>query len=220
MNYTGDRLTAVQDDLNRRLAFHYDNGDQHITRITDWSGRTFRYAYDNGNLVRVDTPLAVAGRIGSTTYDYYTATDGTNLDRAMRSFTRPTGYSMTFEYYTNGKTFRHTDSLGQSFTFRYNTFRRETTTVDERGISQTYLFNEWGQQLQHVQGDGSRMRYEYTDSAHPLKETRRVHALGFETKNTYDAEGNLRKTILPDGSTLEYAGYNAVTGQTTPFFPR
>ena len=113
-----------------------------ITRVTDWSGRTFRYTYANSNLMRVDSPLAVAGEIESTTYAYYTAADGSNLDHAMRSFTRPTGYSMEFEYYTNGKTFRHTDSLGQSFTFR-----RETTTVDERGVSQTYLFNEWGQQL-------------------------------------------------------------------------
>ncbi len=209
MNYNGDKLASVQDDLNRRLTFHYDNGDQHITRITDWSGRTFRYTYANNNLVRVDSPLAVDGQINSTTYAYYTAADGTNLDHAMRSFTRPTGYSMEFEYYTNGKTFRHTDSLGQSFTFRYNTFRRETTTVDERGISQTYLFNEWGQQLQHVQGDDSRTRYEYANSAHPLKETRRIHALGYETKNTYDAAGNLTKTTLPDGSTLEYFSYNA-----------
>ncbi len=141
MNYNGDKLASVQDDLNRHLTFHYDNNDLHITRITDWSGRTFRYIYDNNNLVRFDSPLAVEGQIDSTTYEYYTAADGTNLDHAMRSFTRPTGYSMAFEYYTNGKTFRHTDSLGQSFTFRYNTFRRETTTMDERGISQTYLFN-------------------------------------------------------------------------------
>lgn len=111
MHYNGDKLASVQDDLNRHLTFHYDNNDLYITRITDWSGRTFRYIYDNNNLVRFDSPLAVDGQIDSTTYAYYTAADGTNLDHAMRSFTRPTGYSMAFEYYTNGRTFRHTDSL-------------------------------------------------------------------------------------------------------------
>jgi len=208
-NNSGTNLTAVQDDLNRRLTFYYDNGDQQITRITDWSGRTYQYTYSNNNLVRFDSPLAVEGQINATTYDYYSATDGTNLAHAMQSFTRPTGYSMTFEYYTNGKTFRHTDSLGQSYTFRYNAFRRETTTVDERGISQTYRFNEWGQQLQHQRGDDSRARYAYSNSAHPLKETRRTHALGYVTTNTYDAAGNLSKTTLPDGSTQEYRGYTA-----------
>ncbi|HEB94601.1 MAG TPA: transglutaminase domain-containing protein, partial [Gammaproteobacteria bacterium] len=62
MNYNGNKLASVQDGLNRRLTFHYDNSDQHITRITDWSGRTFRYTYANNNLVRFDSPLAVEGQ--------------------------------------------------------------------------------------------------------------------------------------------------------------
>ncbi|OAI24400.1 MULTISPECIES: hypothetical protein [Methylomonas] len=91
---------------------------------------------------------------------------------------------MQFEYYANGKTFLRTDSQGHSYTFRYNKFRRETTTVDERGNSQTHLFNEYGQPLQQLQGDGSRLVYEYQDTANPLSETRRRDALGHAVQYT------------------------------------
>lgn len=50
--------------------------------------RTFRYAYANNNLVRFDSPLAVEGKIDSTTYAYYTTADGANLDHAMQSLRR------------------------------------------------------------------------------------------------------------------------------------
>jgi len=209
--YSGNNLQTVTDDLSRNLTFYYDDGNAHITRVVDWVDRTYRYNYDtSNNLASYEPPLAVAGIEASTTYTYYLAADGQNLDHAMESFTKPNGDTMTFEYYTNGKVFRHTNSHGKSFTFRYNTFRRETTTVNERGISQTYLFNEWGQQLQHVQGDGSRRTYEYNDTDNPLNETTVRHALGYETLHEYDStDGDLKKSTLPDGSTLEYYGKNA-----------
>jgi len=208
--YSGNNLQYVTDDLNRALTFYYDDGNAHITRVVDWSARTYRYGYDARNdLVSYEPPLAISGDEPPTTYAYYVATDGTNLDHAMMSFTRPNGDVMTFEYYTNGKVFRHTDALGKTFTFRYNKFRRETTTVDERGTRQTYLFNEWGQQLEHVQGDGSKRYYEYNDADNPMDETVVRHALGYVTQHEYDAtDGDLNKSTLPDGSTLEYFGEN------------
>jgi RHS repeat-associated protein len=209
--YSGANLSTVVDGIGRTLRFWYDNGGSHFTRITDWAGRTFRYTYDGrGNLVKFESPEVVAGRRGSSTaYTYYTAADGTNLDHALKTYTRPNGNGMSFEYYANGKIFRHTDSQGHTYTFRYNKFRRETTTVDERGVSQTYLFNEWGQQLQHQQGDGSRLVYEYQDAANPLNETQRRDALGNTIRYAYDASGNVTTMTLPDGSTVTYEGYNA-----------
>lgn len=209
--YSNGNLATVVDGIGRTLRFWYDNGGHHITRITDWAGRTFRYTYDGrGDLVKFESPEVVAGRRGgSTTYSYYTAADGTNLDHALKTYTRPNGNGMSFEYYANGKTFRHTDSQGHSYTFRYNKFRRETTTVDERGVRQTYLFNEWGQQLQHQQGDGSRLVYEYKDTANPLNETQRRDSLGNTIRYAYDVAGNVTTMTLPDGSTVTYEDYNA-----------
>ena len=206
LNYTGSKLNTVVDDLNRALTFYYDDNNNHITRVIDRDDRTYRYIYSNNNLVEFKTPKAIAGLEESTDYAYYTAADGTNLDHAMKSFTRPNGYGMTFQYYTNGQVFRHTDGKGKSFTFRYNNFKRETITTDERGITQTYLFNKDGQQIQHTQGDETQLKYEYADTNNPLNETKRRHVLGYETQYAYDLSGDLTKTTLPDGSTLEYSG--------------
>ena len=224
LTYDDGNLDSVRDDLDRSLTFHYDDADQHITRVVDWSGRSFRYSYNNNDLISFATPLAIAGQEPPTTYDYYVAADGTNLDHAMESFTRPGGENMRFEYYTNGKVFRHVDAKGQSFTFRYNKFRRETTTVDERGVSQTYLFNEYGQQLSHLQGDGSRMDYKYEDVddpadpddfANPLSETLSRNTLGYDTRYDYDDLGNLIESTLPDGSMIRYLGLNSFSQPCT-----
>ncbi|MCQ8105009.1 DUF6531 domain-containing protein [Methylomonas sp. SURF-2] len=209
--YSAGNLFTATDGIGRSLHFWYDNGGSHITRITDWAGRTYRYTYDSrGDLVKYESSEMVAGsRAGSTSYAYYQAADGTNLDHALKAYTRPNGNAMQFEYYANGKTFRHTDSQGHSYTFRYNKFRRETTTVDERGVSQTHLFNEYGQPLQQWQGDGSRLVYEYQDTANPLSETRRRDALGHAVQYSYDAIGNVTVMTQPDGSTVTYQDYNA-----------
>ena len=45
---------------------------------------------------------------------YYSATDGVNLNHAMSQYTLPRGNGMHFEYYVNGRVFRHTTTLGES----------------------------------------------------------------------------------------------------------
>ncbi|MCU7966048.1 MAG: hypothetical protein KZQ74_02415, partial [gamma proteobacterium symbiont of Bathyaustriella thionipta] len=208
-------LESVRDDLYHTIDFFYDNNDSHITHIDDWSGHSWHYTYADNNLVKYETTLAITGKEHPTTYEYYTAADGANLDHALLRYTRPTGKSMTFEYYTNAKVFRHTDDLDNHYTFRYNAFRRETTTIDERGIKQRYLFNEYGQQLSHIQGDGAQLSYEYSDRSQPLNETLRRHALGYETQYQYDNNGNLIRTTLPDNSTLQSIGLNAYNSPCT-----
>ncbi|WP_340680468.1 RHS repeat-associated core domain-containing protein [Paraglaciecola sp.] len=207
--YSGNNLSKVTNSLNNFLTFHYDDNDQHITRITDWLSRTWSYDYQNNNLVEVSTPLASIGELSATTYSYYDENDGINLGHAMESYTRPNGDSLTLQYFTNGKVFRHTNALGKTFTFSYNEYRRETTTVDEAGISQTYIFNQYGQQIEHVRGDGARTLYSYTDSANPFSETNRRNALGYNTQNAYNSSRDLILTTLPDGSTIEYSGHNS-----------
>ena len=211
MSYGDGKLSGVTDDLNRGLTFHYDNNDHHITRITDWSDRAYRYTYVNNNLDSFEPPVAVSGLEYPTKYTYYTSADYKKLDHVLKSFVRPNGDSMEFEYYSNGRVFRHTDESGQQYTFRYNPLRRETTTVDERGVSQTYLFNKHGQQVRHTQGDGSRLKYEYLDEKNQLFKTASRNALGYQTKYQYsdDGNGNLLTTTYPDESTLEFRGHNA-----------
>lgn len=202
------RLDTVSDDLGRVVDFQYDGASTHIARIVDWDNRVFRYTYADDNLIKYESPEAVAGNKAAMTYNYYTATDGTNLDHAMKSFTKPNGNSMTFEYYTNGRVFRHINSEGKAYNFRYNPFRRESTTIDERGVSETFLFNDKGLPVEHTLGDGTRMRYEYTDARHPLSETARINELGYRTESFYDDDANLVRMRMPDGSEIQYLDYN------------
>jgi YD repeat-containing protein len=137
-------------------------------------------------------------------------TNGPNLDRAMRRFEYPSGESMVFEYYSNGKVFRHTDNLGQTFTFRYNDFRRETTSIDEAGRKETYLFNEYGQQIVHTRADGTRLTYDYTNADHPLSETSWRNALGYTTEYIYESgsdSAHIAEQQLPEGSTIRFTDY-------------
>ncbi|WP_232516609.1 hypothetical protein [Thauera sinica] len=93
--------------LARALTFTY-NGSR-LSQISDWSGRTWQYTVDaNGDLVTFKNPLAVAGSQNPVTYQYYTSADGANLAHAMKRYQLPRGNGMGFEYYQNGRVFRHT----------------------------------------------------------------------------------------------------------------
>jgi YD repeat-containing protein len=74
---------------------------------------------------------------------------------------------MTFEYYTNGRVFRHTNTLGETATFTYNDFRRESTTVNERGRTRRFFFDPNGNPLKIVEENGGERTYTY-DTANPM----------------------------------------------------
>jgi len=71
-------------------------------------------------------------------YEYYASTDGPRLNHALKRITLPRGNAMTYEYYQNGRLFRHYNSKGETSTFTYNEFRRETVHVDERGNTSNF----------------------------------------------------------------------------------
>jgi|GEM_PF-1204005 len=222
---TPENLSTIEYGGNQVLTLHYDNTDHHITRITDSNDRTWEYGYTNNNLTEYKTPLAYQDKVAPTLYDYYTETDGINLNHAMKSFQRPNGDSLTLQYFTNGKVFRHVNELGKSYTFKYNMFRRETTTTDEQGISQTYLFNEHGQQIEHQLGDGSRMQYQYNDTNFPLSETTRIDGLGLRSQSEYSSDedtgySNLRASIFPDNSKIEYKTFQHTPLASLPKLPK
>ena len=121
LSYAGGNLVSVADGLGRSLTFTTD-GNNRITQVCDWTSRCHQYVYDgSGNLAAYKNPLAVAGTQNPVTYAYYTATDGPNLDHSMKSYTLPRGNGMTFEYYTNGRVFRHTNTLGETAPSRTTT---------------------------------------------------------------------------------------------------
>ncbi|MBK1707324.1 DUF6531 domain-containing protein, partial [Halochromatium glycolicum] len=158
LGYVGSELRTVTDDTGRAITFGYDGG--RIASLTDWTGREHRYAYDGaGNLTAYRNPLAVAGEQPPVTYDYYTAADSPVIDHAIRSITLPKGNGLAFEYYADGRVFRHTNSAGETFTFQYNDFRRETLVTDARGFTTRTFFNEYGNPIEVIAPDGAVTTY-------------------------------------------------------------
>jgi len=126
----------------------------------------------------------------------------------MKSYQLPRGNGMTFEYYANGRAFRHTDALGASNSFSYNDFRRETVQTNERGLTRHFFFNENGMPIKIVEENGGEWTYTY-DTAAPYNCLSRTDPSGYKTSYTYDAKGNVTSTTAPNGATTTYSDFNA-----------
>jgi RHS repeat-associated protein len=200
-----DRLVrSVTDGLGRALTFTYA-GDR-LIELGDWTGRRHQYGYDGaGNLVTYRNPHAVAGLQNPVTYAYYT---GAPLDHAMRSYTLPRGNGMRFEYYANGKVFRHIafgaagQDLDQVTTFTYNDFRREAVTIDERGHRRQFFFDKFGNPTRTIEANGAEHISTY-DPAAPRNRASQRDPLGLVTRYCYDARGNVTRVLLPSASPAE-----------------
>lgn len=220
-------LCSVTDAISRSLTISYTNN--RITQVQDFSGRQFRYEYDaSGNLVTFRNPLAVSGVQNPVTYSYYTATDGTNLNHLMKQYTLPRGNGMRFEYYANGRTFRHTVVLtngglspDQVNTFTYNDFRRETVQTNERGHERRFFFDPYGNLVQLVEENGAVRRYTYdctnytvapgtpVSCPNPHNRRSKTDPTGLMTGYEYDASGNVIKITTPRGATVEFFDFTA-----------
>lgn len=206
LSYNGSKLTSVVDLAGLSLIFSYTNN--RITGVNDWTMRTHNYGYDgSGNLTTYKNPLAVAGKQNPVTYEYYTAVDGQYLNHSMKKYTLPKGNGMTFEYYMNGRVFRHYNTLGETNTFTYNDFRRETVQVNERGFTRRFFFDKYGNPEKIVEENGGERKYAY-DAANPYNRLSKRDPMGYETKYEYDANGNVTKITNPSNSTVEFSYFN------------
>ena len=199
------RLASVTDGLGRSLTFTYDVNTR-VSAISDWTGRTHQYSYDaSGNLIAYNNPLAVAGSQNPVSYTYYS---DPQLNHAMRSYTLPRGNGMTFEYYVNGRVFRHVNTLGEASTYTYNDFRRETVTVNERGHTRRFFFDPQGNPVKIIEENGGERAYTY-DPANPMNRLTKRDPMGRTTSYAYDANGNVTRITLPSGNTIESSFLNS-----------
>ena len=208
LSYNGSALDRVTDSTGRFLDFTYSNG--RISRVEDWTGRAHEYEYDgNGNLTIYKNPLVLAGEQNPVVYDYFTAADSPTIDHAIKSITMPKGNGMDFEYYIDGRVFRHTNTAGETFTFQYNDFRRETVVTDSRGFTKQYFFNEHGNTERIVNEEGGIAIYEYTNASNPYLRTAVVNEARLRTEYEYNNQGTLILQRNPSGSTVEYSHFTA-----------
>ncbi|OJY55786.1 MAG: hypothetical protein BGP19_12065 [Thiobacillus sp. 0-1251] len=212
---TGTYVCKVTDSLSRSLTFSY-NGSR-ISQITDFTNRTWQYFYDgNGDLVTFKNPLAVAGSQNPVTYQYYSSLDGAKLAHAMKQYTLPRSNGMRFEYYANGRVFRHTpfDTAGvpltdHATTFAWAEFRREAKSIDAQGNARTFLFDANGNPLSITDEAGATTDYTYDQTAGRthLRLTK-TDPQGMVTSYGYDSLDNLSDVTLPSTRTLQYRDIN------------
>ncbi|TAK94778.1 MAG: type IV secretion protein Rhs, partial [Aquabacterium sp.] len=225
----GTLLCTVTDSVGHTLSFTYSGS--HITQIADYSGRIYQYGYTDGNnnLNSFKNPLAVAGKQNGVSYSYYTSTDGTSLAHLMKQYTLPRGNGMKFEYYANGRVFRHTvvlingtSSPDQVNLFTYNDFRRETVQTNERLGEKHFFFDPYGNPLKIVDEGGAEHTYTYdcTDAsqsagsancANPYNRLSETNPAGYKTQYAYDTNGNVTKVTPPRGTAAatQYFDFNS-----------
>jgi len=211
LSYVSNRLDSVTDEDNRTLSFEYYPSKDLIHTVTmDWANITHEYIYDeNDNLFAYRNPQDRDKNVNSRLYEYYNESDGQNLDHRMKSFAYANGHKMTFEYYVNGKAYRHYNAEGETVTFSYNDFRREATTIDEQGRVQSYIFNKDGLPQEITNALGGKETYFYENPNDPMLRTRVIDAMGYETSYSYDGNGNLVETVMPSGDTVTYYNYTS-----------
>lgn len=213
----GNNLCTVTDGLNRALTFTYVGN--RISQISDWSGRSWQYTVDaNGDLTTFKNPLAVAGTQPAVTYQYYSSADGAKLAHAMKQYQLPRGNGMRFEYYANGRVFRHTPfaaggelQTASATTFNWAEFRREAKQVDGQGNVRSFLFDKYGNPISITDEAGAETTYTYYTAAGQthLRQSKTA-ANGQTTSYAYDTAGNLSDVTLPSGKTLQYRDYTAL----------
>ncbi|MBI3345265.1 MAG: type IV secretion protein Rhs [Gammaproteobacteria bacterium] len=204
LTYTGNNLTTVTDSLSRSLTLTYDVNNR-LIEVKDWTNRRQQYVYDAaGNLVTYKNPLAVAGAQPPVSYSYYS---DTLLNHVMKSYTLPRGNGMTFEYYINGRVFKHYTTLGETTSFTYNDFRREAIGVNERGYTRTFYFDANGNPVKIVEENGAERTYTY-DSVNVMNRLSKLSPPGYLTQYAYDTNGNVTRITQPSGATVEYSYFN------------
>ncbi|RDH41942.1 DUF6531 domain-containing protein [Zooshikella ganghwensis] len=202
LNYSNQQLISITTAEQRQLQLSYDSHG-HITQITDWDGNNYRYQYDSaGNLSHVfypDNPDQAAGL-----YSYYTEADGPNVNHNLKTFTYANGYQMTFEYYADGKVYRHYNALNEEASFKYNDFRREAIFTNERGYSEHYFFNENALLIKKIDAEGGVHRFGFDDERDPFLRTSYTDPMGYTIRYHYDEKGNLVETTLASGKSVQY----------------
>ncbi len=171
------RLTTITNAQNHTLTLAYGPDDL-IDTVSDFTGRTWTFDHDPaGNLISSSTPSDASTQSYVTTYTYHVAPF---IQNKLAGIQFPEGYSIDYEYYANGKLFRHTESGRRETTYVYQPLRQMTSMIRSRGEETRYHFDSAGRTVRIEEPDGSTLDY------------------------TYDAEGNLTQLIDRGGYTWNF----------------
>jgi RHS repeat-associated protein len=182
---------------------YYPAGDideGHLSTITDWTGRSWSYAFSNGQLTCVTDPLGHA-----MTYTYV---PGTDLLRDIVSPQVRNGKkkTTTFSYYENDQAYSYIDQLGNAESLTYDLFRKRTRITNPSGFITEHYYDENGAMIKLVEPDKAILQF--ANNADGLRYMKR-DAQGYATTYSY----NLARTL--DGAATDT--YGQVTREQDAF---
>ena len=200
----GDTLTytqnGIQSSRGESLTFTRDLQNR-ITQITDLSGRTMQYHYDQNN--NLDYTIDQLGQ--KTTYTY-------QAGHLLDEYIDPSGLSIARNIYdASGRLIETIDAEGNSVYFSHNITGREEIVTDKLGRTSLFVYDDAGNVLSQTNPLGETTTRTYDTNGNELTVT---DPLGNTITNSYDANDNLLETIDALGNT-ETTTYNAKQSPTS-----
>ncbi len=188
LSYDGSgRLSNVVDNLGvagrTGITFNYSGASTLIQSISDWSGRTWQFGYNNDRLTSITNPLS-----DITTYVYH---GDTNLLTEMVLPQDRSGQQAknVFTYYRNNKAFTQKNALEQGETVDYDLYRQRTQIADARGFLRNHSYDtDNGALIKLEEPDGAILRFE--NNADGLRYSKR-DGLGFLTQYSYQSDRSI-----------------------------
>lgn len=208
------RISWVKDAVNRQLNFSYQSGTNYIASITDPISRQIQFTVSNNQLASFRD-----AKNQLTTYQYDTATVGTNL---LTTIILPKGNRIENEYVQH-KLIRSRLNNNQptqiSRTSNYasgiNDFVKSTVTVPQtngQSVVTQYEFNRNGSATRVYGNPAANFTNQFTNSQNPMLPMAITNNNnGVTVNNTYDNSGNITHIAISASgmtTTHEYFEYN------------
>ncbi|MBA7510736.1 hypothetical protein ES705_02723 [subsurface metagenome] len=216
--YEDSEIDSIIDRVGNKLAFT-DSGITHssgkgikflrnpegfISEIITPKNDTFKYVYDNGNLINVINPEAE-----TISYAYETSHN-------LIDIKDPRGVTpIRNEYDDTGRLIRHIDATGDTIEYVHDPDHRTETVIDRLGKPTIYQYDDQGLVTSITNPKGQIISYTYDDAKNRTSET---NGLGQTTTYEYDDHGNMTERIDPLGNTTIYTynNYGQLLTETNP----
>ncbi|MEU3703161.1 putative T7SS-secreted protein [Streptomyces anulatus] len=193
--YTGGHLTEVTQPSGATLTFAYDDHGR-VTGWADSNGRRYAYTYDDQH--RVTSEGGEAGHF-HVTLDYGRPDPATG--HRTTTLTTAEGHTTRHLIGAGNRVLATTDPLGHTTRFTYDTHGNRISRTDPLGRTTVYAYDEDGLLSSLTRPDGSTIHAERDSSGHATGITAPG---GARWQQEFDDRGNRISVTDPAGRTTRY----------------